>query len=83
MVDNIIDLLEYADRQKELQRAAQLEVAVQEVRNQIVRGKQGELIVTLHTIFNAEREHGLLTELELIEVINIFSKQVENGLTIK
>ena len=83
MVDNVIALLEYAERQKELQDAAQLEAAVQEVRNRIVRSRQGELIVALHAIFNNEREQGLLTEPELIEIANIFSKQVESGLTIR
>tara|TARA_R110002020_G_scaffold145362_1_gene318606 strand:- start:433 stop:669 length:237 start_codon:yes stop_codon:yes gene_type:complete len=78
-MDNIIDF----ELALEKKNKAELAAAIQETRNHVARERQGEVLLALHHVLNQERESGLLSERELIEVAKILSAQTNDGLTIK
>ena len=74
-MSNVINFEEYLYKREK----AELVAAVQEVRNQVVRNRQGKLIYELHQLINKEREYGLLTEENIIEVTKILYHQISDG----
>ncbi len=60
---------------------AELMAAVEEVRGQLVRNRQSKIIILAHQLLNEEREFGLLTEEEIIEITKVLYSQTSDGLT--
>ena len=77
-VSKIIDLEEYKLQKEQ----AELAVYLQEVRNMVCRERQGKLLVALHYFLKDEREYGLLSEEQIIEIVNAFAVQVKDGITL-
>ena len=77
-MSDLIDLEEYRLKKEE----AELVIYLQEVRGQIVRQRQGKMLVALHFLLSKEKEFGLLTEEEIIEISAIFARQVGDGIAI-
>lgn len=76
--DNIIDLMPHLEAKKQ----AELLLALQDIRNEAVMLHQGEVLVELHYVLNAERSRMMLTEEEILQVVKIFHMQVADGKTI-
>ena len=77
-LNNVISLDDYrVDKE-----TAELMVYMAEVKAMIARQRQDAVLIALHTLFEIEREFGFLSEQEIIEIANIFHRQVGDGITI-
>lgn len=76
-MSNVIDFNEALDKKEK----AELMAAVQQVRGQLVRERQSQVILLVHQILNDERKFGLLTEEEIIEITKVLFSQTSDGIT--
>ena len=76
--EKILDLEEYRLKREE----AEIALKMQEVRNLVAQQRQGKILVALHYLIIDEMGYGLLTEEEVIEVVNIFASQINDGIKI-
>jgi NADH:ubiquinone oxidoreductase subunit E len=77
-LNNVLSLDDYRTKKE----TAEVMAYMEEVKSMISRQRQDAVLIALHTLLEIEREFGFLSEQEIIEIANIFHRQVGDGITI-